>query len=73
VREVVEELRVRWREDAARLGGRAGEGLQSALAGLGVGGSLRDARVDELELRMAQLEHRLRLVEGAAGRAAPDA
>lgn len=66
VREVIEELRGRWRNEAERLGGRAGESLQAALAGLGLGGAARDARVDELELRLAQLEHRLRLVEAGA-------
>lgn len=67
VREVIEELRGRWRNEAERLGGRAGEGLQAVLAGLGLGGAARDVRVDELELRLAQLEHRLRLVEGGGG------
>lgn len=70
VREVVDELRGRWRNEAERLGGRAGETLQGVLGGLGLAGTGRDVRIDELELRLAQLEHRLRLVE-AGGAAAP--
>ena len=64
VREVLDDLRARWRDDAARMGAKAGDSVQGVLAALGAGGSARDARVDELELRVAQLEHRLRLVEG---------
>lgn len=72
VREVLDDLRARWRDDTARLGEKAGDGLQGALSALGIGGlgsdgaagSAREARLEELELRVAQLEHRLRLVEG---------
>jgi polyhydroxyalkanoate synthesis regulator phasin len=72
VRDVIEELRGRWRNEAERLGGRAGGSLQGVLSGLGLGGAARDVRVDELELRLAQLEHRLRLVEAGGPAGAPE-
>ena len=67
VLEVIEELRGRWRGDAARVGERAGESLQGLLGQLGLVGR---GELAELELRIAQLEHRLRLVE--ADRETPD-
>ena len=63
MRQTVEELRARWRGDALRVSERAGTGLAGVFRELGV--ATRD-EVDELELRVAQLEHRLRLVEDAA-------
>ena len=59
-RALVRDLGARWRGDAVRLGERAGESLQSVFAELGL--VLRDD-YEELELRVAQLEHRLRLLE----------
>lgn len=56
----IDELTNRWRGDAVRVGERAGATLQGALKELGV--VTRD-EWDELELRVAQIEHRLRLVE----------
>lgn len=70
LREVAEELRERLRGDAGKVAARAGEGVSAVLTQLGVGSGLRDERVDELELRLAQLEHRLRLVEGGTDRPA---
>jgi len=67
-RQLIEEAVVRWRGDATRLTERAGQGLQGIFAQLGLVG--RD-EVEELELRLAQVEHRLRLVEGAAEAGAP--
>ena len=61
VRERIDEVSSRWRGDAARLGERAGATLHGVLHELGL--VTRD-EWDELELRVAQLEHRLRLVEG---------
>ena len=61
-RQLIEEAVVRWRGDATRLTERAGQGLQGIFAQLGLVG--RD-EFEELELRLAQVEHRLRLVEGA--------
>jgi polyhydroxyalkanoate synthesis regulator phasin len=63
VRQVLDEVVTRWRGDATRIAGRAGEGLQGLLAQLGL--VPRD-EFEELELRLAQVEHRLRLIEGAA-------
>jgi polyhydroxyalkanoate synthesis regulator phasin len=60
VRGWIEDATNRWRGDAVRVGERAGATLQSALRDLGL--VTRD-EWDELELRVAQLEHRLRLVE----------
>jgi polyhydroxyalkanoate synthesis regulator phasin len=60
-RSLVEELLTRWRGDAARLGERAGDGLQGVFEKLGL---VTREEYEELELRVAQLEHRLRLVEG---------
>ena len=60
-RQLLEDSLTRWRGDATRLGERAGESLHDLFARLGL--VTRD-ELDELELRVAQLEHRLRLVEG---------
>ncbi len=62
-RALVRDLGARWRGDAVRLGERAGDSLQGVFAELGI--VLRDD-YDELELRVAQLEHRLRLLEKPA-------
>jgi polyhydroxyalkanoate synthesis regulator phasin len=61
VRERIDDVTSRWRGDAARLTERAGATLHGVLHELGL--VTRD-EWDELELRVAQLEHRLRLVEG---------
>ena len=60
VRVWIDEATTRWRGDATRIGERAGATLQGALRELGL--VTRD-EWDELELRVAQLEHRLRLLE----------
>ena len=60
VRGWIDEATNRWRGDALRVGERAGSTLQGALRELGL--VTRD-EWDELELRVAQLEHRLKLVE----------
>jgi polyhydroxyalkanoate synthesis regulator phasin len=59
-RQLLEDAVTRWRGDAARFGERAGEGLAGVARQLGL--VTRD-EMDELELRVAQLEHRLRLLE----------
>ena len=61
-RALVRDLASRWRGDAVRVGERTGASLQGALRQLGL--VLRE-EYEELELRVAQLEHRLRLLEGA--------
>jgi polyhydroxyalkanoate synthesis regulator phasin len=60
VRERIDDVSSRWRGDAARLGERAGATLHGVLHELGL--VTRD-EWDDLELRVAQLEHRLRLLE----------
>jgi polyhydroxyalkanoate synthesis regulator phasin len=60
VRGWIDDATNRWRGDAVRLGERAGATLQGALRELGL--VTRD-EWDELELRVAQIEHRLRLLE----------
>src|SRR3989440_9378420 len=60
VRAWIDDATTRWRGDAVRVGERAGATLQGTLRELGL--VTRD-EWDELELRVAQLEHRLRLVE----------
>jgi polyhydroxyalkanoate synthesis regulator phasin len=69
VRGWIDEATSRWRGDATRMGERAGSTVQGALRELGL--VTRD-EWDELELRVAQLEHRLRLVESRP-RAVPPA
>ena len=60
-RSVVDDLTGRWREDAKRAGRRSST-AQGLLRELGL---VTKADIEDLELRIAQLEHRLRLVEGA--------
>jgi polyhydroxyalkanoate synthesis regulator phasin len=60
VRRAIEEAMVRWRGDMVRLTERAGTSMQTLFDQLGL--VSREA-YDELELRVAQLEHRLRLAE----------
>jgi polyhydroxyalkanoate synthesis regulator phasin len=59
-RQVLEDAVTRWRGDAARFGERAGESIAGLARQLGL--VTRD-EMEELELRVAQLEHRLRLLE----------
>jgi polyhydroxyalkanoate synthesis regulator phasin len=60
-RSLVEELIGRWRSETVRLSERTGSGLAGIFRELGL--VTRD-ELEELELRVAQLEHRLRLLEG---------
>jgi polyhydroxyalkanoate synthesis regulator phasin len=59
-RELVDDMVGRWRGEAARAGDRAGTTFSGLFKELGLV-TRRD--YDELELRLAQLEHRLRLIE----------
>jgi polyhydroxyalkanoate synthesis regulator phasin len=68
VRQTIDEAMGRWRGDATRLTERAGQSLHSVFDQLGL--VSRDA-YEELELRVAQLEHRLRLVENRLEPPAP--
>jgi polyhydroxyalkanoate synthesis regulator phasin len=60
-RATITELSTRWRGDSVRWSERAGTGLAGLFHELGL---VTREEWDELELRVAQLEHRLRLVEG---------
>jgi polyhydroxyalkanoate synthesis regulator phasin len=60
-RSVVDDVTGRWRTEAKRVG-RAGTSAHGLFRELGL---VTKADVEELELRIAQLEHRLRLVEAA--------
>ena len=59
-RQLVEDSMTRWRGDATRVTERAGETLQSVFIQLGL---VTREEFEELELRLAQVEHRLRLLE----------
>ena len=67
-RELLGELTARGRGDAQRLGERAGVNLATLFRELGL---VTRREWDELELRVAQLEHRLRLLEGRSAPPAP--
>ena len=61
-RDVIEQATRRWRGEAVRWSERAGSGLEGFFQQLGL---VPRSELEELELRVAQLEHRLRLVEEA--------
>jgi polyhydroxyalkanoate synthesis regulator phasin len=60
VRTWIDEATTRWRGDAVRVGEKAGATVNGVLRELGL---VTREEWDELELRLAQLEHRMRLVE----------
>ena len=59
-RELVDDVVGRWRGDAVRFGERASSTLGGVFREVGL---VTRREYEELELRLAQLEHRLRLVE----------
>lgn len=59
-RSLVDELIGRWRNESIRLSERTGSGLAGLFHEVGL---VTRSEFEELELRLAQLEHRLRLVE----------
>ena len=59
-RELLRDQVERWREDAARVGGQAASRASAFARELGL---MTREEADELELRVAQLEHRLQLLE----------
>src|SRR5262245_60961158 len=59
-RELIEQTAHRWRGEALRVSERAGAGLDGFFQQLGL---VPRAELEELELRVAQLEHRLGLLE----------
>jgi polyhydroxyalkanoate synthesis regulator phasin len=67
-REVIEQTIHRWRGEAVRVTERAGAGLDGFFQQLGL---VPRSEYEELELRVAQLEHRLRLVEGEPSATTP--
>jgi polyhydroxyalkanoate synthesis regulator phasin len=69
-RELVDEVVGRWRGDALRMGERAGATLSGVFRELGL---VTRREHEELELRLAQLEHRLRLIEGPPAPTGPSA
>ena len=60
-RELIEQTAHRWRGEALRVSERAGAGLEGFFQQLGL---VPRSELEDLELRVAQLEHRLQLVEG---------
>ena len=69
VRAAISDLVESWRREAARLGDSTGDAAARFTADLGV--ASRNA-LDELELRLAQVEHRLRLLERTGPPGPPD-
>jgi polyhydroxyalkanoate synthesis regulator phasin len=67
LRAILEELSGRWRGDALRVGEGSRRRVQELARELGL---VTREEWDELELRVAQLEHRLRLVEDERDRPA---
>jgi polyhydroxyalkanoate synthesis regulator phasin len=63
-RNLVDELAHRWRSDVVRAGERVGAAADGMFHEVGL--ATRED-LDELELRVAQLEHRLRLLEDKPG------
>jgi polyhydroxyalkanoate synthesis regulator phasin len=63
LRSLVDDLGSRWRGDAIRVGEGSKRRIQELARELGL---VTRQEWDELELRVAQLEHRLRLLEGPA-------
>ena len=59
-RELLEDAVTRWRGDAVRVAERTGESMQTLFCQLGL--VTRD-EYEAIELRLAQVEHRLSLVE----------
>jgi polyhydroxyalkanoate synthesis regulator phasin len=57
-----------WRRDAERIGSRRAEALDRALARLGL---VRREEHDDLALRVAQLEHRVKLLEREGTQGSP--
>jgi polyhydroxyalkanoate synthesis regulator phasin len=60
VRDAVRDTLAAWRSEAERLGARRDEVVERSLEKAGVA---RREELEDLELRVAQLEHRLRLLE----------
>jgi polyhydroxyalkanoate synthesis regulator phasin len=59
-RTLIDDVSGRWRGDATRLGEKAGETLDGLFREVGL---VTKDDIEDLELRIAQLEHRLKLLE----------
>lgn len=59
-RDLVDDVMGRWRGEAVRMSERAGTTLSTVFREVGL---ITRREYEELELRLAQLEHRLRLIE----------
>ena len=59
-RTLLDDVSARWRGDATRLGEKAGATLDGLFREVGL---VTKDDIEDLELRIAQLEHRLRLLE----------
>jgi polyhydroxyalkanoate synthesis regulator phasin len=62
LRRAVQDVFASWRRDAERAGLRREEALDRLIARFGIA---RTAETSDLALRVAQLEHRVRLLEGS--------
>jgi polyhydroxyalkanoate synthesis regulator phasin len=67
-RELIEQTTRRWRGEAVRASERAGAGLEGLFKQLGL---VSRTELEELQLKVAQLEHRLGLVEGESSVSTP--
>jgi polyhydroxyalkanoate synthesis regulator phasin len=65
---LLDEVSSRWRGDATRLGEKAGSTLDALFRELGL---VTKEDLEDLELRLAQLEHRLSLLEEPPTRVLP--
>jgi hypothetical protein len=74
LRAMVEAFGTRLKDDGSQIGARANDTVAAVMRELGF---VTRREYEELELRVAQLEHRLRLVEGGSkepvGSSPPDA
>jgi polyhydroxyalkanoate synthesis regulator phasin len=61
-RSLIEEVMGRWRNETLRLSERTGHGLAGFFREVGL---VTRGELEELELRVAQIEHRLRLLESS--------
>lgn len=67
-RALIDDVSARWRGDAVRIGERAGATLDTLFRELGL---VTKDDLEELELRVAQLAHRLELLEEPPTKEAP--
>ncbi|MFN8222362.1 MAG: hypothetical protein U0R50_03835 [Gaiellales bacterium] len=61
MRAAMRDTLAKWRDEAGKLGTRTDDTFERVV---GKAGLVRRDEIDELELRVAQLEHRVKLLEG---------